>query len=226
MADEAETTTGAVTPEQAPTDGAATSSGAGRFTQEDVNRMISERLSRSEKAAEKKLVEATESAIAAFREERGLTDDVISKIATVDSEKLALKNEVKQLKKLHTELESRHGSAAERLRSLLVDESVIKVAAPVAANGDVEPILALLKPRVRVDEKEWKVYVVDDKGEPTGESIEDAVKNLIEKKPQLAAAAGRYGTGSQPRAPGATRSNSSEDTPERRMAILGKAFGR
>lgn len=187
--------------------------------------MISERLSRSEKAAEKRIAEATEAAIAAFREERGLTDDVISKIATVDSEKLALKNEVKHLKKTLTETEGKHGSAAERLRALLVDESVTKHAAPLAANGDVEPILALLRPRVKVDEKEWKAYVVDDKGEPTGESIEEAVRSLIEKKPQLAAATGRYGTGSQPRAPGATRSNSTEDTPERRMAILGKAFG-
>lgn len=215
-----QTTSTGTASQAAHTDSAAASSGVGRFTQADIDRVVSERLARNSEAFEKRLSKVQEESVTAFREERGLTDDVLSRLSTVDSEKLTLKTEIKQLKQLLTDLEGKHAPAVGRLRTLIVDDAVTRVAAPLAANGDTEPILALLKPSLKIDEKDWKAYHTDPNGEPSGKSIEDAVKELLERKPQLAAATGRHGSGSPPRTGTALRVNSEEDTPERRMAIL------
>lgn len=228
MSDEVQTTTQTEAVNSgAPTDGGVTQSGAAKFTQEHLDRAINERLSRQERAFEKKLAEAQQAAVDAFRDERGLSDDAIAKLSTGDEEKLGMKRELAKLKGLHTQNESKAEKMRSVLMSKLVDEAVLKAAAPKAANGDPEPILAMLKQqgKIRVSEEDWTAYVADDKGEPSGRTIEDLVDELLTRKPQLAAAAGNYGAGSRPSRNGTRSDVESADTPSGRMSILQKAFG-
>jgi hypothetical protein len=226
MAEEQQVVTSTDTANQAaPTDGASVTSGSRVITQEDVNRMVSERLARQKETFEKRLAEERQSAVDAWREERGLSDDALSKLGTVDEEKLTLKRELAKARGDLTKLSATHESARAKLLGLMVDETIMKVAAPKAANGDPEPILAMLRGRMRVDESTWSAYVADENGEPCGMSVDDLVSDLLAKKPQLAAATGHYGSGSTPaRKLGGRSVEQSADTAEGRMAILSKVF--
>jgi predicted metal-dependent hydrolase len=227
MADEQQAGTSTETETQgAQTGGASATSGPRVITQEDVNRTVSERLARQKETFEKKLAEAQQAAVDAWREERGLSDDALAKLGTVDEEKLALKRELAKARGDLTKLSATHESARAKLLGLMVDETIMKVAAPKAANGDPEPILAMLRGRMKVDESTWSAYVADEKGEPSGMSVDDLVSELLARKPQLAAATGHYGSGSSPaRKPGGRPAEQSADTPESRMAMLSKVFG-
>lgn len=227
MSDEATTTQTEAANSGEPTDGGGIQSGAAKFTQEQFDRALTERLSRQERAFEKKIADAQQAAIESFRAERGLDDDALAKLGTVDGELSTMKREYNKLKTSHSQVESK----AEKMRSVLmqklVDEAVLKAAAPKAANGDPEPILALLKQqgKIRVSEEDWSAYVADDKGEPSGMTIDDLVSELLVRKPQLAAAAGNYGAGSRPSRNGTRTDEQGADTPEGRMSRLRSVFG-
>jgi len=234
MADDP-TPTPAVEPaDKTPTPG---DDGGAKFTQDQVNRLVQERLTRQERAFEKKmeafeaqLETARQEAASAFLEERGLTEEDLAKLSTVDEEKLALKRELAKIKGAATKATA--AAEAEAVARAKVEarhaDMVVRSEVLSASSGKLSPgSEALLLPIVasKIKVVDGSTVVLDDKGEPSELTVADLVTATIEKYPQLAAPSVSYGSGSRPGFSGAPPSARDRDTPEARQAILAKMLG-
>ena len=72
----------------------------------DINQIVRDRLARERKKWESRLPQIAEEAIAAWREEMGLTDEVLEKISDTDKTSAELKKLQKELKQYQKQTET------------------------------------------------------------------------------------------------------------------------
>jgi hypothetical protein len=191
------------------------------YTQEEVNRLIEDRLSRAKTSAEKRTEKAQQEAVARWRDEHGLTDEAIQRLqgedkATSDLRRIA--KEKADLEKRHADLENRFGLAHARLVNDVTRAAVIAEAAKKSV--DPESVYLHLKDRLKVED-DYSVTILGPDGEPAhGSEISDIVQELLNQKPFLARPTGEDGAGSRREGNGRKPAGPDLKTREGRTAAL------
>lgn len=226
MADEKDTSTGTENQEgttQGP-DGAAD---AKRFTQKDLEVVIAKRLQRAKTDTEKAVAAAKDEAIAAFREEHGIDDAVLARVgeglagedAQTKAEMRRMKAESTKAKNQHDALSAKYARRGELIRKALVVDVLLREAAGKFV--DPQDAVDKLGHRFRFDEETDTVYIVDEKGEPSAQTVQELIADLLTQKPHLAVPTGVPGTGARQAAPPVPRGNASKaKTQAERVAML------
>lgn len=227
MATEQPTPTGAENPGEGTQPPADAGNAGGQqptvktYTQEEVNRITSERAAREKAKLPQLVKEEAAKAINAWREENGLTDEALSKLHGADkatSDLLAAQREAARLKKENESLQSRF----EKAHGLLVGDRTRAAVLAEAASVSVDPesVYLHVKDRLKVED-DYTVTVLGDDGQPAhGSSIADLVGNLLKKKVHLAKPTGQQGSGSRPGGGGQAPQGPDLKTREGRNAAL------
>ena len=195
-----------------------------------VNKTVQERLARERKASDAKrqadLDAHAAAAVEAYRDENGLTDDALDKFAQMDKAALEVrthKGKATKAEKALEALQSKYDTASKILRENLVSKAIIEAAAPLA--NKPSEIATLLSHRIFVDEETWKVQVLDDNGDPSGESIDDAVKGYLEQNDHHMRPVGGRGAGSFVSPDALPTADAPEDSHAFRTGVLKKLPG-
>ena len=185
------------------------------YTQADIDNIVG-KIKHAEKDKVGKLLAAErQRAIQEWREENGLTDEIISSVANKDTHQLELKKRENALKKLEEELSSAKQSESrikELLHSHVAKNSVYEHAIANNSN-DPDTVFLWLKDQIEFDE-ELKPYMRN------GETIEDAVKGLLRKKPNLVKSSVEHGGGGVKGGTLTAAEKEDMKTPEGRMRAL------
>lgn len=166
-----------------------------------VNKAVQDRLARERKTADAKrqadLDAHAVQVLEAYRDENGLTDEALAKFAEMDKTALEVRTHKGKATKAEKNLEALQGKfdlVAGKLCEMLVSKAIIEAAAPLA--NKPSEIATLLSPRIRVNEETWTAEVLDDDGNPSGESIGDVVKDYLEQNDHHMRPVGGRGAGS------------------------------
>lgn len=194
------------------------------LTQKDFDRAMKRRMDRLEKSFNKKLDEARSSAISEWREEMGITDEALKQFGESRSVEAQAKSDIRKLKGDHTKLknayealESRYGDANNKLRDWLIRKELLTEAAAVLV--DPEDAVDKLSHMFRYDEDNHEVFVVDEKGEPSGQTAKDLVRDLAERKKHLAKPIGEDGAGSRVSPAPTTKTKQQIPSTEERLSV-------
>jgi len=190
-----------------PTD--AENQAAGKtFTQDEVNKFVGERSQRLKEAYDRGLpdirAEAGESAVAAYRKDQAKTTKK-DKQAT-DSERTEFEGSIARLTKERDEFREsadRHLSSIKRIR---VDEVLLKSAHKMRFI-DPNDSIRYVSSRVKYDPVKDTIFVLDEKGKPSGETVDELLTSLATEKEYLIQPTGQSGSGSR----GAASSNGAGD---------------
>jgi len=172
------------------------------FTQKELDAIIDRRLKKQE-AKFTKLLESTKGdAIAEWREEQGLDDEVLEKLGEGRGVEDQLKSEIRKLKTEATKAKNSLESMSEKYSKLMssnkeaqINDALLREAAGKFVNP--QHAVALLKDRFVYDESEHAVFISDEKGEPSALTVKELVEGLLESDPHLALPKGLPGAGSR-----------------------------
>jgi len=187
------------------------------YTQADVDNIIGKVKSRLQEKQTSKMDELKNQAIEEWKQENGITDDILNQIANRDSHKLEISkrdNELKKLQTTLTDLEKKYTSER-NLRTDMMTRTHVSSLANKLESNDPDTVYLWLKDSMVIDE-EGSVLMKD------GSSVEDAVRKLLNDKPHLRRSTLQSGGGSA--SGGGSKSKPTEDlmTPEGRKAYLAK----
>lgn len=191
--------------------GKPANAGAGKtYTQAELDQIVTERLGREQRKASKGLEDVRAAAIAEWRESQGLDDEALEALAKRDEAAAAQRkrdNEYKALQKSQKDTQSKLDAANARL-DVLRRDAVFKAAA--GRTHDPEAVMALLNHRIRLRE-DYSIEVLDEKGQPSDMSVEDAVNQLLQQKRYLVPASGSFaGSGARASVESSSRSNGND----------------
>jgi hypothetical protein len=192
------------------------------YTQDEVNRFVADRLQRDRVSSEKKLEQAREDAVSTWREQNGLTDDILQKLEGEDKTHADLKKiarEKSELEKAHESLKSKFDLAHGKLVDSLTRSAVLSKAAELSV--DPESVYLHIRGRLKTED-DYTVTVLGDDGSPAhGSEIGDLITELLERKPFLKKATGDEGGGARPNGTGGRRQTGPDlGTREGRNAAL------
>lgn len=199
------------------------------YTQADVDKILESRLGRQKKSIsknyEQQIQSHAEQALAQWREEHGLSDEALEKFQTIDKSaheiRTAKYEAAKATKALEAQVEM-VSTLESALRRERVDKAILAAAASKANNPD--EIVHLLKSRVDVDpDNGYEPFVIDDKGESTGQTISELVVSYLENNPHHLKPVAGVGSGSKAAPMRSSKSAPAEqDTRENRLELLRK----
>lgn len=188
--------------------------------------LIDKRLKRAKADAEKAVAAAKDEAIAAFREEHGIDDAVLARVGDgMAGEDAQTKAEMRRMKAEGTKLKNQHDALAAKFarRGELIRKAlVVDVLLREAAGKFVDPQDAVdkLANRFRFDDETDTVFIVDEKGEPSAQTVQELVADLLTQKPHLAVPTGVPGTGARQAAPPPRGNASKAKTQAERISML------
>lgn len=187
------------------------------YTQADVDNIIGKVKSRLNEKSMSKAEELRNQAIEEWRQENGLTDDILNQVANRDSHKLEISKRDNELKKLQTtlaDLEKKYTSERSLRTDMMSRTHVFGLANKLESN-DPDTVYLWLKDGLVIDD-EGSILMKD------GSSVEDAVKKILNDKPHLRRSTIQTGGGGA--SGGGSKSKPTEDlmTPEGRKAYLAK----
>jgi hypothetical protein len=197
------------------------------FSQDEVNGIIQARVSRLEDAWSKKVESMASDKLNTWREENGLTDEVIGKISGLDEKDRKIKEQEKELAAVANRaksLEEKTTKYLSELRGVKVRNAIYSAAQGKARDLDV--VAQLLQDRIGFDEETLEPVVYDSDGKTKSKkTIEDTVTELLSTKDFLAAPTGGPGSGSYvKRAGGASQGGSDFKQKDARLAHLQNLF--
>lgn len=205
-----------------------------KIPQSHVDKLVKERLQRAQtkfdrdKAAA--IEEAKASAIEAWREEHGVTDDELAKVGAADKATLEMRRLKGELTKATKAAEAAAAESARRGKLLSEHATTTAVLQEARALGLSERLTLAavqLEGRLRVDESDFSTHVIGDDGEPSGLSLRDYLTSMTENDDwrSLRLPTKRNGSGSYVAPHAAPSPAATPDTAEARQAILSKGFG-
>jgi hypothetical protein len=201
----------------------------GKFTQEQVDRMVKDRLARQDKKWQGKVDQAVSGALESFRDEHGLSEEVLTKLGDGDktkSEMRKLKGEATKARNESEEWKGKYEKLYSRYSDAVTRDAVLQEAQGKVVDGGLGDVWLNLKDNLRIDDGDYSAYTVDSKGEPSGKTVGDLVSDLLTKKPYLAKPLGGNGAGSRVANPGAAPAEGSSTSDTQHIAqTLRKGFG-
>lgn len=225
------TLTGAENPEGTqPADAKASAKADKLYSQEDLDHAIGERLAREKAKSQKGSDALRAAAVQEWREQQGLDDEsleLLKKLPPADARAAAERAEKAKSTRLANEAEG-WKKKAEAARAELESEKRTGALLRAASGKSHDPdaVVMHLLPRVKMLD-DFSVVVVDEKGEPTSKTIEEAVTDLLIKKPYLVPASGHFDGAGSRGASGLPAAEGKEfwRTAEGRAARIAKAYG-
>ncbi len=169
------------------------------FTQKDLESLWGQRLTKERQSFKAKQTEIADEAVKAWREENGITDDILEKLSKVEQTVI----EARKIKTESTKLSNEHQKTQEKLnkiQSKLFDALTRDAVFTVASGKTVSPkhLWLDIKSRMKIDEDTLKVYLVDENGERDDTlTLDTLVGKTLEENPWLAMPTGLPGSGNQ-----------------------------
>jgi hypothetical protein len=199
-----------------------------KFSQSDLDNIVQKRLAAERAKFERSQSDLVANALAEFRAEHGLDDEVLAKVAKSDQTAA----EIRKLKAANTRLQNQLETAetmlsnrTQKLTETLTSSALMKVATKESPYPD--QVWLNLKDSLGYDEN-YNVFVKDAEGNPSDTTINDLVKNFLTEHSYLAnpLPIGKGG-GSGPSKPTANPGNKPDFSDrEARLAHVAKAFGK
>lgn len=179
------------------------------FTQQDVDKIIKDRLARHDAKWERRMEEARTEAVTQFRDEHALDDDVLGELGNRDQRAKAERAAKAELTRAKNEAESwkqKFEGIYSRFDSSQRKQAVYAAAAEAGAI-DPEDVWLRLDSRIRLDD-DLSLVVLDEEGNQSSMGIKEVVADLLEKKRHLKAPQGVFaGAGSRGGEPRTSDSN-------------------
>lgn len=168
-----------------PADTGAASQGG--FSQEDVDRLVGERLAKQERKFKAQFAKQTErvasEAVETFLADRGLDLETFDKAVEAPSEVDQLKRDHRALKAKHTKLDNELKAALDardaanaQLRKIYGRDEVTRAASKLRAHNP-DAVWKWVKDDIAFDD-ENKPFVIDSDGNPAGITIEQLIEGL------------------------------------------------
>lgn len=202
------------------------------FSQEEVNAHVAGRVAKMKRDLEKVLEQEKLAAISAWRDEQGITDDVVGELSKRDEKKAA----EKKLQKEYQNIQKERDQFRVELDTLRkqVEDSAIKTAIISSASGkaiDPNIIHKIFLDRVKYDQESKSVVLLEEDGTPSTKKLDAAISEYLDANKFLAAPSGSAaGAGSRVNSGNSQVKSDKPLTQEDRLRILnenkGLLFGR
>jgi len=200
------------------------------FNQAEVDRMMQARLAREREGMPKKIEEASLEALNKWREENGISDEVLQKISGLDEKDQKIKSLEKELGEMTKQingLDETKGRYLAELRETRLKNAVLQAASGKAK--DPNDVWVHIRDELGFNEETLQPVILGDDGKPSDKiTLQDKVEKLLSEKSYLAQPVGTPGSGSRPgrsRAVGGEVKTFAEMSRTERAARLAQRLG-
>jgi hypothetical protein len=165
------------------------------YSKSDVTALIEKRLIKERRQNSAQVDDARAEAVQEWRDDMGLDDSTLDKIAKSDETTMQIRDLNKAIKakdKTISELESKLNVVEPKLRDTLTRDAVFRAAAGKAV--DPVDVWNRIKPELQIND-DWTLSVVVD-GESSDTSLDDHVSALLDTHKHLALPKSQPGAGS------------------------------